>query len=290
MNLHLLDDPAALRSLIVDLLRRKCGDESLFRNEACDGVRSSSVMLLLGQKVLEDSGTSETCLILNKRSWRVRQAGDLCCPGGTMEGRLDGQLARLLTLPGSPLTRWPHWRRLRSQSPARAVLLSQLLATGLRESWEEMRLVPVWVRFLGPLPSQCLLAFRRVIHPMVGWVSRQKRFFPSWEVERIVWIPLRFLLHESRYARYYLHVPPELEKRLNRRSQDYPCFVHEDEGGRELLWGATFRIVTYLVNLLFGFRPPPLHSLPLITGVLDEGYVYGRDRETAAGGKNDQGR
>ncbi|HOV87708.1 MAG TPA: CoA pyrophosphatase [Syntrophobacteraceae bacterium] len=290
MNLPLLDDSHALQSLIIELLSRKCGCESLLKNEPCEGVRSSSVLLLLGRKVVGPSGTREICLILNKRSRRVRQAGDLCCPGGTMEGPLDLQLARLLTLPGSPLTRWPHWRHLRVHSPEEAELLSQLLATGLREGWEEMRLAPLGLRFLGPLPSQCLLAFRRVIHPMVGWVSWQKRFFPSWEVEKIVWIPLRSLLDESRYARYHLYVPPELEKRFNRRTQDYHCFVHPDGGTRELLWGATFRIVTNLVNLLFGFRPPPLNSLPLISGVLDEGYVYGRDHETGIGGKRDRGR
>jgi len=38
----------------------------------------------------------DICLILNKRSARVRQAGDLCCPGGRVNPRFDFYAARLL--------------------------------------------------------------------------------------------------------------------------------------------------------------------------------------------------
>ncbi len=59
---------------------------------------------------------------------------------------------------------------------------------------------PVGVSFLGPLPPQQLAMFQRIIYPMVCWVPRQKRFFPNWEVEKLVYIPLRKLLNPDNYA------------------------------------------------------------------------------------------
>jgi len=247
----------------------------LFPDESFDGAISSSVMFLLGSMRTEKGRPPEICVILNKRSKKVRQAGDLCCPGGTVEAQLDPYLARLLMLPCSPLTRWPHWNRLRSERPQEARLVALLLATALRESWEEMRVTPFAVRFLGPLQSQRLLLFSRIIHPMVGWISRQSRFTASREVEKIILIPLRSLLQTAHYARYRLYVPPHLEKKINRGTQDFPCFLYSDKGEIELLWGATYRIVICFLELMFGFKPPDLSSLPLIPGIMDESYVNG---------------
>ena len=78
----------------------------MFHDGPVTAVTDSAVMLLLGNKGAGCSGEKEPCLILNKRSDKVRQAGDLCCPGGGIEPRLDTWLARLLTLPCSPLTVW----------------------------------------------------------------------------------------------------------------------------------------------------------------------------------------
>lgn len=276
MNEHLLNDPEGLQSVILQLLEKKCGSESLFRNDAGDRVRTSSVMLLLQVHGHLGNGDPEIGVILNKRSKEVRQAGDLCCPGGTANGRIDPYLARLLVLPGSPLTRWPHWPHLRRHCPHSSELLALLLATALRESWEEMRLLPMGVKFLGPLPSQCLIVFRRVIHPMVGWVRWQNRFSPSWEVEKILTIPLRAFLDPSRYALMRLQVPPQLEWRFNGSNHDFPCFRYEHGGERETLWGVTYRIVTSLVEMVFDFRPPEDRHLPMVLETLDECYVHGR--------------
>jgi hypothetical protein len=207
----------------------------------------------------------------------VRQGGDLCCPGGTADSRIDSLIARLLTLPGSPLTLWAHWREVQGCYPEEARIIPQLLATGLRESWEEMRLNPFLTRFLGPLPSQCLLLFRRVIHPMVAWVSWQKRFIPSWEVEKIVMIPVRRLLEPEHYVRYRLEVPPEMEWRFVGKPDDFPCFRFVEGGQVELLWGVTFRIVTLLLELVFDFKVPSMASLPVVTGAIYESYVLGRN-------------
>ena len=276
MNKHLLEDPAGLQSFILESLVEKCGCESLLRREPFDRVRSSSVMLLLGQQVAEGGANPEICLILNKRSKEVLQGGDLCCPGGTINSRLDSYLARILWLPGSPLSRWPHWSCLEKNCPDEARLLSRLLATALREGWEEMRLNPLKVRFLGPLSSQCLILFRRVIHPMVGWISQQKRFNPNWEVEKIVTIPLRSFLDQRNYAVYRLDVPPHLGWRLPGKDHEFPCFLYRHQNNQEVLWGVTYRIVMSFVEMVFGFGPPDLRDLPRVHGVLEECYVQGR--------------
>lgn len=212
------------------------------------------------------------CLILNKRSAHVRQPGDLCCPGGGIAPRLDGELARLLRLPGSPLARWPHWRRWQRRWPNPSVRLALHLATALREAAEEMRLNPLGVRFLGPMRPQHLVMFHRVIHPMVGWVGRQRRFFPNWEVEQIIRIPLGQLLDTRRYARYRLR----MEGGGQRHVQDFPCFRLAGPDGPEVLWGATYRIAGQFLETVFDFSPPPMETLPVVYGRMGSHYMTGR--------------
>lgn len=273
---RLLDDSSALEGRILEVVQERLRQEPIMRPDSLDGAVLSSVMFLLGRLAAEDGAAPETCIVLNKRSQEVRQSGDLCCPGGTVEAQLDPYLAKLLSIPFSPLARWPLWPSFRSAQPQQARLLSLLLATALRESWEEMRLNPLGIRFLGPLPSQRLLLFKRVIYPMIGWIRRQRQFVPSWEVEKIVAIPLRSLLNPWNYANYRLHVLPEVEKKLDRGVQDMPCFLHRHQGRTEILWGATYRIVVYFLELIFDFKPPDIATLPIVLGIMDENYLNNR--------------
>lgn len=236
---------------------------------------SSSVLLLLGCDLGENGCAQEPCIILNRRSRRVRQSGDLCCPGGTVERRLDPILAKVLTLPRLPLARWPYWPEMRRRFPHAARLLALHLATGLRESWEEMRLNPLYVRFLGPLPPERLRLFVRVIHPLVAWITRPQRFVPNWEVERIVGIPLRSLLDPAHYYRYRLYVDPEVQNTVAPPIQDFPCFLHQDGVHVEILWGATFRIISLFLAKVFDFSPPDVSNRPIVPGLLDAAYLNG---------------
>ncbi len=213
------------------------------------------------------------CLILNRRSRHVRQPGDLCCPGGRVQLPLDRWGGRLLRLPGTPLTRWSGWPRWRRRKGMEQLAL--LLAAGLREAAEEMRLNPFGVRFLGPLPPQPLVIFRRLIAPLVCWVARQHRFFPNWEVERVVFIPLDALLRVENYARFRLEMSAADESKIIR---DFPCFLLSRGTGRELLWGATFRIVMDFLAAVYGFQPPAPESRPTIQGRLAASYVGGKRR------------
>ncbi len=271
---QLLNDTPALRKRIRYGLQRQTGSTGLLAGQPIHSAQASAVLFLLGCNCspIEEAAV-EPCLILNKRSEKVRQPGDLCCPGGSISPRVDPLLAGLLRLPGSPLVRWEHWPQWRKYRPRLSRELALLFATGLRESLEEMRLNPLGVKFLGPLPSENLVMFHRTIHPLVCWVSSQKKFSPNWEVERIVPIPIRDLLDPTRYIRYRLRIDVPAETARVNGVRDFGCFLHRRDGQAEHLWGATFRIAMNFLETVFDFRPPPLESLPTVDGKIDENYI-----------------
>jgi hypothetical protein len=149
-----------------------------------------------------------------------------------------------------------------------------LLATGLRESMEEMRLNPIGVTFLGPLPKQELVLFKRHIYPMVGWVDGWQRFKPNWEVARIVYMPLRHLLDPSRYRRYHLVIDSRRADSPRDMPTFFPAFHHFGRNGAsEILWGATYRIVSSFLRRVFDFEPPSMMTLPLVEGARRQSYL-----------------
>jgi len=260
---------------ILYALQKRNQNNMVFSKGVTGSSITSSVLFLLGPDCQGKGFSSTPCLILTKRSLKVKQPGDLCCPGGSISSGPDFYLAKLLYLWGSPLSRWPYWPLWCKKRHKEARRLALLFATCLREGFEEMRLNPLGVKFLGPLPSQQLVMFRKVIYPMVCWTGRQKRFFPNWEVERVVYIPLQNLLNPSAYARYRLDIESPRKNGKDPNMKEYPCFVHEYQGESEVLWGATFRIAMVFLETIFGFKPPDMDSLPVVYGSLGENYLTG---------------
>jgi len=229
-----------------------------------DVQRISAVLFLLGLDT-----NKKVCLILNKRSRRVRQPGDLCCPGGGITPVVDSLLSKCLDLPFSPFSAWLYRKRYQQTHRSGGRKLKLLLATALREGVEEMRLNPFLVSFLGRLPDQQLWMFKRSIYPLVGWIRYQQRFFPNWEVDRIIRIPLRSFFEAKRYARFLLNADEQDE------SWDMPCFIHKEQGQSELLWGATYRISLHFLRTVFGFTEPPLAARPRVRYSLAANYQTG---------------
>ena len=268
----LLEDPPSFICRLLEALQIPNGQSPVsFHTRDVQQTYPSSVLFLLGPNCGPDASVTEPCIILNKRSAKVRQPGDLCCPGGGVSAGLDSFISGFLKLPGSPLKRWPYWKIWKNQYPQAAGNLRLLLATGLREGFEEMRLNPLGVKFLGPLPLQQLAMFRRDIYPLVCWIPRQKRFSLNWEVEKLVYIPLSDLLDPKNYACY--RISSEIPRRHwnNSTESDFPCFVQDSER----LWGATYRITMTFLEIVFGFTPPDMGSLPVIYGKLDRNYASG---------------
>jgi hypothetical protein len=244
----------------------------LFPGPSDNMANQSAVLLPLGPRCKGYDNPNEPCLILNKRSEKIRQAGDLCCPGGGVSPVMDWALAKLLALPYSPLTRWRFWSACRKDHPHSAKKLSILCATSLRESFEEMRLNPFRVRFLGALPPQRLVLRDRCIFPMVGWVSRQKHFSPNPEVEKIVFIPIQDLLNPENYGVFNLIRPDNHDPSMAELNPYYPCFRHETHGEMEILWGATYRIVMDFLKAALDFVPPEHEGLPVFEWKLSQNY------------------
>jgi hypothetical protein len=266
-------------TLIEHIIRVLCGKntkEPVFLPEGIDMTTASAVMFLLGRLPKAHRNAGEPALILNKRSGKVKQPGDLCCPGGSIAPRLDSFLSGFLKLPFMPLGRWPYWSHWCRQRPQEAQLLALLFATSLRESLEEMRLNPFGVKFLGLLPSQSLVMFDRVIYPLVAWVNRQHRFYPNWEVEKIIYIPLRDLLNPENYVRYRLQMGGPSNPRQTSSTNDFGGFRFTFQNESELLWGATYRFTTVFLDYIFGFTPPAITSLPVVNGSLDRDYLTGK--------------
>jgi hypothetical protein len=273
---QLLNDKAALIRHIIRVLHEHAGLNQTFSHGEVDQVTGAGVLLLLGTRYDKNGFSGEPCLILNKRSQKVRQPGDLCCPGGSVAPRFDPIFARILSLPIASLGRWKYWPQWKKNRPRAARLLSLFWATGLRESLEEMRLNPFGVQFLGLLPPQPLVMFHRTIYPLAAWIKRQRRFFPNWEVAKIVEIPFTDLLNPANYGRYRLNLEPPANGEPSGSMRELPCFRFQSNGNRELLWGATYRITTVFLKYVFDFRPPVLDKLPVTEGVLDKSYLTGQ--------------
>jgi hypothetical protein len=111
---------------------------------------------------------------------------------------------------------------------------------------------------------------------MVAWVKRQKKFFPNWEVAKIVEIPFAELLNPANYRRYRLRMDTRRDAARSESFQDMPCFQFDADGHRELLWGATYRITTVFLDYVFGFKAPVSEELPVTEGTLNENYLTGQ--------------
>lgn len=235
----------ALAALEVDYLEQLAfiGE----RNRDGERWREAGVLLMLSCK------GEQVTLLLNKRSDRVQQPGDLCCPGGTLHPLFDRLLHHLLHF-----KRGAAYHRAREQGRHLFHWITFFLANAMREAWEEVRLNPFRLEFLGALPCYQLLPFQRVIFPLVGWIGPGVRLRPNWEVERILHVPLETFFEEDNYGLYSLAIPESYRGRIgggNARAE-FPCFVCLEEGREEVLWGATYHIVMSFLKAIFGFQPP----------------------------------
>jgi hypothetical protein len=237
-----------------------------------DGIQGSAVLFLLTRDRDAPARKPEFCLLLTKRSHRVVQPGDLCCPGGGITTG-DKILSAIGPLPFAPLKKWLRWLRWRMAHRRLAHRVMQVWSAGLRESWEEMHLNPLRVTLLGLLPVQQLILFRRQIFPLAAWVPGDPHLSPNREVARIVKVPLRSLLDPGNYGRYRLTY--QSGQSGNRHRNEFPCFIHHGRQGSEVLWGATYRIAMDFLGMVFDFHPPVADDLPVVRGSRDAAYFNG---------------
>ena len=83
--------------------------------------------------------------------------------------------------------------------------------------------------------------------------------------------------YPANYARYRLRLNPDGDAESLNKVQNYPCFRVQLSNDTELLWGATYRIVTIFLDYIFGFKPPDFREIPIIEGSLDQNYLTGHN-------------
>jgi len=209
---------------------------------------------------------------LIKRSPLVPQSGDLSLPGGMLHPVLDRLLRPFLIHGPFPILRGKARVYAHQQQKPSFRLITLFLTNALRETWEEIRLSPARVRFLGPLPTYSLTLFRRTIFPLAGFVDNPGPLRPNREVEKIVRIPLSSFYKEDAFGCYQIDASVHAEHRLIQ----YPCLIHHDSDGKdEILWGATFHIIIGFLGIVLNYSLPEWRNGPVIFRKLHCNYLTG---------------
>ena len=119
-----------------------------------------------------------------------------------------------------------------------------LLATALRETWEEIGLPAGEVRVLGRLDDHATLTNFRIT-PFVGVIPHPFAFQVSdVEIERLIEVPIDSFLDNPTFEVHYAGL-------TDRR---YVVYSYEYLG--DIIWGATARIITQFLHLVYGFDAP----------------------------------
>lgn len=224
-------------------------------------------------------GLGQYVFFLSKRSRKVQQAGDLCAPGGGIHPFLDALFGRILRFGLLPWVGGPGLEKSKLRGKAIHGKILLFLGNALRESWEELRLSPFNIEFLGALPTHGFHSRRWIIFPLVGRVKRIWRPKLSWEVEKIVSIPLSFFFQPTNYAVYSLQVPKELIAPEIPNPWEFPCLIYNDNGEQEILWGATFKIIQTFFRIVVDFSFPSPDSGRVIHKALPSNYFSGSQNE-----------
>jgi 8-oxo-dGTP pyrophosphatase MutT (NUDIX family) len=241
---------------------------------------AAGVLLLLHDRpLLQPSAppAHEFVLQLIKRSGRVPQGGDLSCPGGMLNPLTDHGLALLTCSRIIPAFQGLSRDYARKRPFATYRLINLFLANAMRESWEEIRLNPFNVEFLGPLPTYSLSLFRRTIFPLVAYVKTPWGFRPNPEVDKVIEIPLKHFFEANNYAVFTIESSSSVHAR-DVGPRHLPCFVHKDaDNQQEILWGATFYIIMNFLDIVFSYQLPDIPLTNQYKRILASDYITGRN-------------
>lgn len=232
----------------------------------------AGVVLLINYK--SHQGTPEYVFQLIKRSEKVTQAGDISCPGGILHPAIDNILGFFLKTGIIP-TMHKQAVYAASAKDKKTIAITQLfLANALREAWEEIGLIPFNILFLGALPCYSLTSFARTIYPLVCLTRKPFKYQLSSEVDKILEIPLSFFFQSSNYA--LLEIEMYGENTISNLSYKMPCLVIPDgKGGSDILWGATFHIITDFLRTISDNSLPAFSASQMIKKTLPISYATG---------------
>ena len=212
---------------------------------------------------------------LIKRSSQTSQGGDISCPGGMLHPLIDWAFSLLFIRSGILSGSLPHAGPAAEQGGRREEnIVSMFFANTLREAWEELRLPPLRVSLLGALPTYSLHLFSRTIFPLVALARPDWTPAPNREVARFIEIPVASFFDDNAYGRYLIHAAPGLPT-ADQGPWEFPCLIHEQGGTEEILWGATFFIITNFLKIVFDHTLPDLRGKRTRSKTLTADYLAG---------------
>jgi len=275
MDLTLLRSKDAFPLYVLERLNRTTVDYlekhlSIERSNAAGAKHLEAGVVLL--MLFRDS---EFNFLLIKRSDAVAQSGDISCPGGMLERPVDELLSHILLKTGILRTAGNQvLYELPNKDEETLSLVRLFLMNALRESWEEIGLSPLNVEFLGALPTYSLTLFTRTIFPLVCLVREPWPYRPNEEVDKVLEIPLGFFFRSSSYA--LLELRSESGNSDPRQNFQFPCLVIPDgKGGEDILWGATFFIITNFLSQVTGGSFPADTPARVVTKIIPLHYTSG---------------
>jgi 8-oxo-dGTP pyrophosphatase MutT (NUDIX family) len=234
---------------------------------------AAGVVLLINYR--SNQNGAEYVFQLIKRSNTVTQAGDISCPGGIVHQHLDRIMSHLLKTGIIPDVHDHNLNSSQFRDNDTADLIRLLLTTALREAWEEVGLNPFNVKFLGALPCYSLSFLARTIFPVVCLTTKPFQYKLSSEVEKILEIPVGFFFEQSNYA--LLEIKAASAENTDHLLYQLPCLVIPDDlGGEDILWGATFNIITNFLRIISDDTLPTPSSSRTIDKVLSNNYIAGK--------------
>ena len=232
---------------------------------------AAGVVLLLNYKQFAN-GKSEYVFQLIKRSEKVSQAGDISCPGGILHPTTDKIISNLLSTGLLPSLHGQISAATINKDRKTIRLIRLFLVNAIREAWEEIGLNPFRFLFLGALPCYSLTLIARTIFPLVCLTPEPFEFKLSAEVEKILEVPVSTFFNGSNYALLEIETPFD-SSTPPYRSQ-FPCIVlNDNQGGKEILWGATFNIIINFLRIVSGNSLPVPSSPDTIKKVLSKTYI-----------------
>jgi 8-oxo-dGTP pyrophosphatase MutT (NUDIX family) len=233
----------------------------------------AGIALLINYRT--DKNGSEYIFQLIKRSNTVTQAGDISCPGGIVHPGLDRIMSYLLKTRIIPTVHSHNLYSSQFGDKETASLIRLFLTTALREAWEEVGLNPFNVMFLGALPCYSLSFLARTIFPVVCLTAKPFQYKLSSEVDKILEIPVSFFFQQSNYA--LLEIKTSSGNNTEHLLYQLPCLVIPDGlGGEDILWGATFNIITNFLRIISDDSLPSPSSSRTINKVLSNKYISGK--------------
>jgi 8-oxo-dGTP pyrophosphatase MutT (NUDIX family) len=232
----------------------------------------AGVVLLLHYKSNQEN--PEYIFQLIKRSEKVTQAGDISCPGGILNPVIDKSGSFFLKAGIIPALRKQILNYALHKDKKTISLIRLFLTTALREAWEEIGLIPFNILFLGALPCYSLTSFARTIYPLVCLTPNPFQYRLNSEVDKILEIPLSFFFQSSNYASLEIETP--IENTASSQNGKLPCLVIPDgRGNVDILWGATFNIITNFLCIISDDGLPLPSASRTIKKVLTNSYISG---------------